>query len=127
MRPRANNMASPANREYETGVSPRRAGSTDLAEITGGRTVETQSPYRDAIGERACVASASVGRTFGEARRHARTYYADAIATTRYLATRTRRRALLIKEERPLQALGIIATAAFVCGVALRIWRSQNS
>lgn len=57
----------------------------------------------------------------------ARIYYAEAVATAQRLATRARERARCFKQERPLQALGMIAAGAFVCGIALRIWRSRNS
>ena len=116
-------MGLPANQEYEMDVPPRRTGSADLAEITGGKEVEA----REGFGGLVCETGASMGRIYGAARVRARIYYADAISTTQRLATRARERARLIKKEHPLQALGIVAAAAFMCGVALRVWRSRNS
>jgi hypothetical protein len=120
-------MGLPANKEYEMEVPPRHTGSADLAEITGGRKVESRRPYQERVDGLVCATGASVGRIYGRGRVRARTSYGDAIATMQRLATRVRERARLIKKEHPLQTLGMMAAAAFVCGVALRIWRSRNS
>ena len=120
-------MGLPANNEYEMDVPPRHTGSADLAEITGGRKVESPRPYEEAVGGFVCATGASVGRIYGGARVRARIYYADAVATAQQLAARARERTRYLKTERPLYALGIVAAAAFVCGVALRVWRSRNS
>jgi hypothetical protein len=120
-------MGLPASKEYEMGVPTGRTGSADLAEITGGRKVEARRPYHARIGDLVCATGASVGRLCGGTKVRARIYYAEAVATAQRLATRARERARYFKQERPLQALGMIAAGAFVCGIALRIWRSRNS
>lgn len=120
-------MGLPASKEYEVGVAPRRTGSADLAEITAGRKVEARQPYLAGIGDLVCATGASVGRLCGGTQARARIYYAEAVATAQRLATRARKRARFFNQERPLQALGMIAVGAFVCGIALRIWRSRNS
>ena len=120
-------MGLPAGKEYEVGVAPRRTGSADLAEITRGRNVEARQPYRAGIGDLVCATGASVGRLCGGTQVRARIYYVEAVATAQRLATRARERARCFKQERPLQALGMIAAGAFACGIALRIWRSRNS
>jgi hypothetical protein len=120
-------MGLPVNKEYEMEGPPGRTVSADLAEITGGRKVEPRPPYQERVGGLVCATGASVGRIYGQAQMRARITYGDAIATMQRLATRARERARSIKQERPLHALGMIAAAAFVCGVALRVWRSRNS
>jgi len=120
-------MGLPASKEYEVGVAPGRTGSADLAEITRDRKVEARQPYLAAIGDLMCATGASVGRLCGGSQVRARIHYAEAVATAQRLATRARERARCFKQERPLQALGMIAAGAFVCGIALRIWRSRNS
>jgi hypothetical protein len=120
-------MGLPARKEYEVGVAPGRTGSADLAEITGGRKVEARQPYLAGIGDLLCATGAFGGRLCGGTQVRARIYYAEAVATAQRLATRARERARHFKQERPLQALGMIAAGAFVCGIALRIWRSRNS
>lgn len=120
-------MGLPASKEYEVGVAPGRTGSADLAEITRDRKVEARQPYLAAIGDLVCATGASVGRLCGGTQVRARIHYAEAVATAQRLATRARERARCFKQERPLQALGMIAAGAFVCGIALRIWRSRNS
>jgi len=120
-------MGLPARKEYEVGVAPGRTRSADLAEITGGRKVEARQPYRAGIGDLLCATGAFGGRLCAGTQVRARIYYAEAVATAQRLATRARERARYFKQERPLQALGMIAVGAFVCGIALRIWRSRNS
>jgi hypothetical protein len=120
-------MGLPASKEYEVEVVPGRTGSADLAEITRGRKVEARQPYLAGIGDLVCATGASVGRLCGETQLRARIYYAEAVATAQRLATRARERARCFNQERPLQALGMIAAGAFACGIALRIWRSRNS
>jgi len=120
-------MGLPVSKEYEVGVAPGRTGSADLAEITRDRKVEARQPYLAAIGDLMCATGASVGRLCGGSQVRARIHYAEAVATAQRLATRARERARCFKQERPLQALGMIAAGAFVCGIALRIWRSRNS
>ena len=119
-------MGLPLNKEYEMEVPPRSTGSGDLAEITGGRKVESRRPYPEGTGELLCATGASVGRIYGGARVRASSYYEDAVAVVEQLAARARERAGYLKRERPLQTLGMVAAAAFVCGVMLRIWRSRN-
>jgi hypothetical protein len=119
-------MGLPVNKD-EMDVPLRRTGSADLAEITGGRKVETRRPYQEGVGKLVCATGASVGRIYGGARVRVRMYYADAVATAQQLASQARERARSLKRERPLQTLGMVAAAAFVCGVALRIWRSRKS
>lgn len=114
-------MGLPASKEYEVGT-----GSADLVEITSGRKVETRQAFLAEIGDLVCATGASVGRLCGGTQVRARMYYAEAVATAQRLATRARERARFFKQERPLQALGIIAAGAFVSGIALRIWRSRN-
>jgi len=120
-------MGLPVSKEYEVGVAPGRTGSADLAEITRDRKVEARQPYLAAIGDLMCATGASVGRLCGGSQVRARIHYAEAVATAQRLATRARERARCFKQERPLQALGMIAAGASVCGIALRIWRSRNS
>ena len=120
-------MGLPVSKEYEVGVAPGRTGSADLAEITRDRKVEARQPYLAAIDDLMCATGASVGRLCGGSQVRARIHYAEAVATAQRLATRARERARCFKQERPLQALGMIAAGAFVCGIALRIWRSRNS
>ena len=120
-------MGLPASKEYEAGAAAERTGSADLAEIAGGRKVAVRQPYLAGIGDLVCATGASVGRLCGGTQVRARIYYAEAVATAQRLATRARERARRFKQERPLQALGMIAAGAFVCGVALRIWRCRNS
>jgi hypothetical protein len=120
-------MGLPASKEYEVGAASERTGSADLAEITGGRKVEARQPYLAGIGDLMCATGASVGRLCGGTHVRPRIYYAEAVATAQRLATRARERARCFKQERPLQALGMIAAGAFVCGIALRIWRCRNS
>jgi len=120
-------MGLPVSKEYEVGVAPGRTGSADLAEITRDRKVEARQPYLAAIGDLMCATGASVGRLCGGSQVRARIHYAEAVATAQRLASRARERARCFKQERPLQALGMIAAGAFVCGIALRIWRSRNS
>ena len=120
-------MGLPVSKEYEVGVAPGRTGSADLAEITRDRKVEARQPYLAAIGDLMCATGASVGRLCGGTQVRARIHYAEAVVTAQRLASRARERARCFKQERPLQALGMIAAGAFVCGIALRIWRSRNS
>jgi hypothetical protein len=120
-------MGLPASNEYEVGAAPGRTGSADLAEITRGRKVEARQPYLAGMGDLVCATGASVGRLCGGTQVRARIYYAEAVATAQRLTTRARGRARCFKQERPLQALGMIAAGAFACGIALRIWRSRNS
>jgi hypothetical protein len=120
-------MGLPASKEYEVGAAPERTGSTVLAGITRGRKVEARQPYLAGIGDLLYATGAFGGRLCGGTQVRARIFYAEAVATAQRLATRARERARRFKQERPLQALGMIAAGAFVCGIALRIWRSRNS
>lgn len=118
-------MASLAGNRYDPEVPPTHAGPTaaDLAEITGGRRVTAPPPSSAPIAR----AAESAGRTCGHARLRVRRYFDDAIATAQHLTRRAGERTRFLKRERPLHVLGTIAVASFVSGVALRIWRSQNS
>jgi hypothetical protein len=116
-------MASSPGSRYDPEVPRTHTGpAADLADITGGRRVSAPPPSSARIAR----AAESAGRAYGRARLRARTYLDDATAAAQRLTRRAGERARFLKKERPLHALGAFAVAGFVCGVALRLWRSQN-
>lgn len=53
--------------------------------------------------------------------------YTRAVHRVQDLAAFTRTRAQRAKQEHPVQLLAFVAGAAFVAGIAIRIWRSRTS
>ncbi len=49
------------------------------------------------------------------------------VAKTRELGQQLRHRAEFVKQEKPLQLLGILAGIAMAAGVATRVWRSTRN
>jgi cobalamin biosynthesis Mg chelatase CobN len=68
----------------------------------------------------------SVGDTFRVTRDRAAEAYSDLSYKSRYLARHLGDSSQQLKEERPLQLLTVIAGAAFVVGVFVRVWRLRR-
>ena len=83
--------------------------------------------YRERAGRVMHETKLMAARLYGRARTRAAAVYAQVSRSARSLARDARARAHYLKQERPLQTLALIAAAAFATGVAIRIWRSQNS
>lgn len=66
----------------------------------------------------------SARRVYRMARNRTRAGYEQLSNTTVQWMRATKAGADVAKNEFPLQTLGVIAGAAFVCGVGLRIWRN---
>ena len=66
-------------------------------------------------------------RTYQRARRQTVEGYSMTVARAEDLGRHTREWVRNTKEERPLQLLAMIAGAALVSGIAIRIWRSRAS
>jgi ElaB/YqjD/DUF883 family membrane-anchored ribosome-binding protein len=121
-------MGLPANKKYE--LEPYRnepQASADLTTIPGTRKSEVQPITSTQVSRFALETANSAGKVIAEAEYRARAFYADAVATTQRLMRRAREQARYRRRERPMQALGTLAATALVCGILLRIWRSNKS
>lgn len=83
--------------------------------------------YAEAVGRTLGVAS----RSYLDLRERFRGYTADrysrAEQEAKNLGRRAQENASYVRNRYPLEALGAIAGAAFLAGIALRIWRSRAS
>jgi hypothetical protein len=68
-----------------------------------------------------------VTKVYDETRTRATEGYEKVSFRGRVVANHTGERAKRIKQEHPLQVLGVIAATAFTAGFVIRIWRSRNS
>lgn len=53
--------------------------------------------------------------------------YRSSVRASRYLARETSARVRKIRDEHPVQALAVIAGAAFLMGFVARMWRSKSN
>ena len=90
----------------------------------GSDPEEPSAALRAAATAQAAVSRAADG--LRSAKHRASAIYSRAAYRSREISSRMKLRARARIDERPLQALGVIAATAFAIGVALRIWRSSR-
>lgn len=111
------------NPDYED----RLAGRDHLREyaVRAGWTAgQAVNATRNAVSTAASTTSDSARRVYRMARSRTRSSYEQLSNTTVQWMRATKAGADVAKNEFPLQTLGIIAGAAFLCGMGLRIWRN---
>jgi ElaB/YqjD/DUF883 family membrane-anchored ribosome-binding protein len=104
-------MASPAKNTYcPENITPP---ATRAVKEQAARILDTTQRYAQDAYERA--------------KRQAERSYSRVRANAQYLGRRTQEKIRTARQERPLQALAVLAGTAFVAGIAIRIWRSRVS
>lgn len=83
--------------------------------------------YAEYVGEFLGVTARQLRRTGREAGKRTRSACFHAAYVADDMTARTRRQVNVVKQEYPLEALGILAGVGMIGGFALRIWRSHQS
>ena len=106
-------------------------GDTSRAPGAVGLLTEGEQPATNEYAIRAArilrTTKESAVNAFERGRRRAVRTYSQAIDKAQDLARHTRNRARYAKDEHPVELLAIAFGAAFVVGIALRIWRARAS
>ncbi len=105
----------PPARQLPSGTNDRIAWMRDLARA-----------YTELAGEAIGYARVSALRTYYLARAGAVRNYSRATQKTEELVNRTQDKARFVQHEYPVRVLAVVAGAAFIAGVASRIWRSHS-
>ena len=126
-------MALPLRTE-EIAAATERAGEVivveptrqfESCERTSGRA-EALNDYRAAAAQIVARARQSAGAALAHTRARTREIYGNVSYSAKALARRAQSRTRQVRQERPLQALAVIAASAFIVGAAIRIWRSRR-
>jgi hypothetical protein len=88
---------------------------------------QTFEEYGERTGRTVSATRQLVTKIYDETRTRALEGYGRVSYRGRVFASRVGERAQRIKQQRPLQVLGVIAATAFAAGFVVRIWRSRNS
>lgn len=126
----ASSLADTARQKAEELRATAGQRGRELREKAGelGETISSRaSELGETISTRASELGSDVQRSAGELKRQVEDRTRELRAQTRLKAQEVRLRGKLLVRERPLQALGGVAGAAFVTGVLLRIVRSRNA
>ena len=101
---------------------PRRDPPVDTADSGTIRTVREYTEW----GTRIAITKESTRDLYQKLRTQAIEGYLTITERVRDLGRSARNRARQSWQERPLQLISILATAAFAAGIAIRVWRSRT-
>jgi hypothetical protein len=119
----ASGDSSDANRPQ---VVPIRAPEPSTITVTALHPAQPElEEYGRRVGELLGRASKTINRVYARARVRVSDTRSGAASRTGEIGSPARFRAERLKEDRPLQLLGIIAGIAFAAGVATRVLRSR--
>jgi ElaB/YqjD/DUF883 family membrane-anchored ribosome-binding protein len=121
--------------EYATRATQAASQALNTATETASQALNTATDAArqslntatEAASEALNTTRESTRRIYQQARTRAKVGYSHLSESSREWVGITKRSAKLVKRDYPLQTLGAIAGAAFLCGMALRIWRARNS
>lgn len=97
----------------------------ELADATKREAEKLYDEARTRTAEWADAATREAERLYEEARTRASEGYDRVSETAQDATDQTRAVARYLRNEYPLQLLAVLAGAAFLAGMALRIWRSR--
>ncbi len=98
----------------------------DHTTVHGSSIGDLARAYTQIAGQAFDVARRSVVCAWYRARAGTARTYARTTRATQDMAVRTRDQAVTLQREHPVRLLGMVAGAAFLAGVATRIWRSRS-
>lgn len=83
--------------------------------------------YAEYVGNVIGITARQLRRTGRDARQHTQSAYLKATDAAQDISALTRHQVNVVKQEYPVEALGILGGAGIICGFAFRIWRSHQS
>lgn len=120
----ASGDSSDANRPQVVPIRPPEPSTITVTAVNP--TQPELEEYGRRIGELLGRVSKTISRVYAGARVRVSDARSGAGSRTEEFGSDTRLRAERLKEDRPLELLGIIAGIAFAAGVAARVWRSRH-
>lgn len=113
-----NRMPTPASRQL-----PAEAAGSSTRPVME-RVLQSYAEY---LGKVIGITARQLRRTSRDARRRTLSAYSEATYVAQDISALTRRQVNVVKQDYPVEALGILAGAGIIGGFALRIWRSHQS
>jgi hypothetical protein len=104
-------------------LSPEELSAHPVCEQTFG---DRLAAVERRVGETLRAARWQIAATYRVATRHSAESYNHISLRCRSFVSNARYRARRAKDEQPLQLLGVIAGAAFIAGIVVRLWRSSR-
>ncbi len=115
------------SRSADTVTMPRPRRQTSTMDERENGVEQAVQDYAGRATDILETAKESARKAYDQVRTQASQGYSRVVAKGKEVGRRTQNRARLVKEKHPLQLIAIIAGAAFVAGIAIRIWRSRAS